>query len=120
MLVLREKGGVSVSCSSPTWSLTPPSCFFCPDQLEGTQREGSVRQSPPQKPYNLTSQHAPLPARAKLAEVFEGGGQAGRGGLMGPSGVVLVEEDSGCAQIQVEGCAVGCCLRLLRPPDFSL
>lgn len=35
-------------------------------------------------------------------------------------GVGMVEEDRGCSQMQVDGCAVGCCLRFLSPPDFSL
>lgn len=58
-------------------------------------------------------------ARAQLAEVSEGGGQ-GEGADGRASGGGVTEEDRGRGQMQVDGCAVGCCLRFLRPPDFSL
>lgn len=69
-------------------------------------------------PVLHSSMRASLPERnwwKPLKEGAEAGGADGRA-LVG----WVVEEDRERGQIQVDGCAVGCCLRFLRPPDFSL
>lgn len=123
------------------WSHAPPSCCSSPSMCPASvttqfQKDtafplgggGGGRGwgfSPPRlqsrphtsaPPRNLSQYYVPACTAPPLPEQSWQKGWGGGWRWAGPDG----RAQGGRGQMQVDGCALGCCLRFLKPPDFSL